>query len=106
MKILYIIPALFLAGCASNTTIGSVTLGECQIVHTPQYEVLGKTAYDRQVGSDHRGVPGPWLQPAETTEAPSILRRQTQTQTSCHQTSSGRSCAARQAKEEALVEPA
>ena len=48
MKIQYIIPALFLTGCASNTTIGSVTLGECQIVHTPTYEVLGKTAYDRR----------------------------------------------------------
>ena len=48
MKILYVIPALFLAGCASNTTIGSITLGECQIVHTPRYAVLGKTAYDRR----------------------------------------------------------
>ena len=44
------------------------------------------------------------MQSAKAIEAPCIIRRQAQTQISCHQTSSGRSCAARQAKEEALVD--
>ena len=47
MKIYYIFPALFLGGCVSSTTIGSISGGECNIVHTPKYAVLGKTAYDR-----------------------------------------------------------
>lgn len=42
-----ILTALLLAGCAAGTTIGTIAGGECALVHTPKYAVLGKTAYDR-----------------------------------------------------------
>lgn len=42
-----IIPFLLLAGCGPGTKLGTIAGGECQLVHTPRYEVLGKTPYDR-----------------------------------------------------------
>jgi hypothetical protein len=36
-----------LAGCAPPT-IGSITGGECQLTHTPEYAVKGQTAYDQK----------------------------------------------------------
>lgn len=49
--VLVVASTLALAGCAT-APIGSVGGGECKIVHTPQYRVLGKTSYD-QAWVDH-----------------------------------------------------
>lgn len=46
MKIIYLLPILFLGGC-QTTTIGSVVGGECRLVRTPTYAVKGRTTYDQ-----------------------------------------------------------
>lgn len=42
-----VVGALVLAGCQTQTPIGSVVGGECRIVKAPQFAVRGKTAYDQ-----------------------------------------------------------
>lgn len=39
--------SLLLGGCFQTATVGSVG-GECRLVSTPQYAVLGKTSYDQR----------------------------------------------------------
>lgn len=41
------IGCLLLASCA-GTAPGSIAGGTCQIVHTPEYSVRGRTAYDQR----------------------------------------------------------
>ncbi len=49
MKRLWLIPAFLLLGGCVTTPIGSVIGGECKLpgLHTPTYEVKGRTTYDQ-----------------------------------------------------------
>ena|GEM_PF-6821512 len=46
-KTIIILLLMMLAGCGPGTKLSSIAGGECRIVHTPRYAVLGKTIYDR-----------------------------------------------------------
>lgn len=46
-KVLVLSSTLLVAGCAGGP-VGSITGGECKIVHTPEYSVRGKTQYDQR----------------------------------------------------------
>lgn len=38
---------LVLTACSTPQAVGSLTKGECQIAHTPEYAVKGRTGYDQ-----------------------------------------------------------
>lgn len=45
---LVIASLLLLGGCGGGQSIGSILGGECKLVHTSEYVVLGQTRYDQK----------------------------------------------------------
>lgn len=45
--VMFLLITLVLGGCATSSSIGSIAGGECRIVHTPEFAVRGRTAYDQ-----------------------------------------------------------
>jgi hypothetical protein len=70
-----IIAGLLLSSCAPGTKLGSIAGGQCQLpgVHTPQYQILGKTRYDQNWADDvTEGLVGGCGQPRPLSRPPGL----------------------------------
>lgn len=68
-----------LAACQHDDSIGSILKGECQLVKSPPYAVLGKTSYDQAwINETTEGIvtgcrqPRPKARPKELDQAKRI----------------------------------